>query len=423
MLNSINILLSLRQFFSHLNFEEFNLNQDLLEGMLAMGLKTATHIQQQAIPVILSKKDLVACAQTGTGKTGAYLVPIINLLIPNHRRHNEVLILAPTRELAQQIDMQVEALSYFTNITSLTVYGGGDGVTYDQQKRSMKEGVDIIIATPGRLISHLTSGTLNMSVLKYLVLDEADRMLDMGFYQDIIKIVSYLPKNRQTMMFSATMPSKIRKLAQNLLKDPQQVNLSISKPAEGIDQQVYFVYDNQKIPLLMSVLKQSHYKSIIVFASRKELVRELGKVFKKLNFKASAFHSDLEQKEREAIMLDFKNKKLEVLIGTDVLSRGIDVTGVDLVINYDAPRDPEDYVHRIGRTARAASTGTAITLVNDKDKRKLENIEKLIGRTIDRKSMPEEFGEGTKNESLAQKKTRHENKKRSFLKKPFSKNA
>ena len=397
-----------------MNFEEFNLNQDLLEGMLAMGLKTATHIQQQAIPVILSKKDLVACAQTGTGKTGAYLVPIINLLIPNHRRHNEVLILAPTRELAQQIDMQVEALSYFTNITSLTVYGGGDGVTYDQQKRSMKEGVDIIIATPGRLISHLTSGTLNMSVLKYLVLDEADRMLDMGFYQDIIKIVSYLPKNRQTMMFSATMPSKIRKLAQNLLKDPQQVNLSISKPAEGIDQQVYFVYDNQKIPLLMSVLKQSHYKSIIVFASRKELVRELGKVFKKLNFKASAFHSDLEQKEREAIMLDFKNKKLEVLIGTDVLSRGIDVTGVDLVINYDAPRDPEDYVHRIGRTARAASTGTAITLVNDKDKRKLENIEKLIGRTIDRKSMPEEFGEGTKNEPLAQKKHAMKIKKEVF---------
>lgn len=406
-----------------MNFEEFNLNQDLLEGMLAMGLKIATPIQQEAIPVILSKKDLVACAQTGTGKTGAYLVPIINLLIPNHRRHNEVLILAPTRELAQQIDTQVEALSYFTNITSLTVYGGGDGVTYDQQKRSMKEGVDIIIATPGRLISHLTSGMLNMSKLKYLVLDEADRMLDMGFYQDIIKIVSYLPKNRQTMMFSATMPLKIRKLVQNLLKDPQQVNLSISKPAEGIDQQVYFVYDNQKIPLLMSVLKQSHYKSIIVFASRKELVRELGKIFKKLNFKATAFHSDLEQKEREAIMLDFKNKKLEVLVGTDVLSRGIDVTGIDLVINYDVPREPEDYVHRIGRTARAASAGTAITLVNDKDKRKLENIEKLIGRTIDRKSMPEELGEGPKDEPLAHKNPRHENKKRKFFKKPFSKNA
>jgi len=404
-----------------LDFKDFNFNPDLLEGLLAMGFKNATPIQQQAIPLILAKKDLIACAQTGTGKTGAYLLPIMNMLTENHDRHNTTLILAPTRELAQQIDMQVEALSYFTNISSLTVYGGGDGMAYEQQKRSMREGVDIIIATPGRLIAHLSSGVLKMDQLHYLVLDEADRMLDMGFYDDIMKIVGYLPKNRQTVMFSATMPPKIRTLASKLLNEPESINIAISKPAEGIDQQVYLIHDEQKVPLLTTLLKSADYKRIIVFAGRKEKVKELGKVFKGLGLKVAAFHSDLEQKDREGIMLDFKNSKLDVLVGTDVLSRGIDVTGIDLVINFDAPQDPEDYIHRIGRTARAATKGTAITLVNPKDKRRLANIEKLIERQIDRIPLPESLGEAPKDEPAGtdqEKKPFKKKKKKFFKKKP-----
>lgn len=400
-----------------MDFKEFNFNPELLEGLLAMGFKNATPIQEQAIPIITQGKDLIACAQTGTGKTGAFLLPIMNLLTADHDRHNSTLILTPTRELAQQIDLQVEALSYFTNISSLTVFGGGDGIAYEQQKRSMREGVDIIIATPGRLIAHLSSGVLKMDKLKHLVLDEADRMLDMGFYEDIMKIVGYLPKSRQTVMFSATMPPKIRTLAAKLLNEPESISLAISKPAEGINQQVYLVFDDQKVPLLTEILKSTTYKRIIVFAGRKEKVKELGKVFKKLGLKVAAFHSDLEQKEREAIMLDFKNSKLDVLIGTDVLSRGIDVTGIDLVINYDAPQDPEDYIHRIGRTARAATTGTAITLVNNKDKRKLANIEKLIERQIERMPLPENIGEAPKDEP-ANDKPAYPKKKKFFKKKP-----
>lgn len=399
-----------------MDFKDFNFNPELLEGLLAMGFKNATPIQQQAIPLILANKDLIACAQTGTGKTGAFLLPIMNMLTEDHDRHNTTLILTPTRELAQQIDLQVEALSYFTNISSLTVYGGGDGIAYEQQKRSMREGVDIIIATPGRLIAHLSSGVLKMDKLKYLVLDEADRMLDMGFYEDIMKIVGYLPKERQTVMFSATMPPKIRKLAATLLQEPEQISLAISKPAEGISQQVYLIHDDQKVPLLTEMLKSATYKRIIVFAGRKEKVKELGKVFKKLGLKAAAFHSDLEQKDREAIMLDFKNSKLNVLIGTDVLSRGIDVTGIDLVINFDAPQDPEDYIHRIGRTARAETKGTAITLVNNKDKRKLANIEKLIERQIERMPLPESLGEAPKDEPASDKP--YVKKKKFFKKKP-----
>lgn len=376
-----------------MDFKDFKFNPELLEGLLAMGFRNATPIQEQAIPLILDKKDLIACAQTGTGKTGAYLLPIMNMIAGTAERHNNTLILAPTRELAQQIDLQVEALSYFTNISSLTVYGGGDGIAYEQQKRSMREGVDIIIATPGRLISHLSSGVLKLDQLQHLVLDEADRMLDMGFYDDIMRIVSYLPQVRQTVMFSATMPPKIRKLAATLLNHPEQISLAISKPAEGISQQVYMVHDEQKVPLLSSLLKTDVYKSIIVFASTKEKVKNLGKVFRNLGLKAEAFHSDLGQKERESILLKFKNKQLPILIGTDVLSRGIDVEGIDLVVNFDVPHDAEDYVHRIGRTARAATKGTAITLVNHRDKRKLASIEKLIEKEVERMPLPEHLGE------------------------------
>ncbi|MEE1884261.1 DEAD/DEAH box helicase [Pedobacter flavus] len=374
-----------------MNFKEFNFNSELQEGISAMGFKEATPIQIQSIPLIIEGKDLIACAQTGTGKTGAYLLPIMNKIGISKNRHNNTLILAPTRELAQQIDLQVEALAYFTNISSLTVFGGGDGIAYEQQKRSMREGVDIIIATPGRLISHLSSGLLKLEHLEHLVLDEADRMLDMGFYDDIMRIVSYLPKKRQTVMFSATMPPKIRGMASKLLNNPAQINISISKPAEGIDQQIYLAHDDHKIPLLQKILKEGDYKSIIVFASTKEKVKKLGKSLRQLGLNAEAFHSDLDQKEREQILLKFKNRNLPVIIGTDVLSRGIDVEGIDLVVNFDAPQDAEDYVHRIGRTARAATKGTAITFINQRDKRRLENIEQLIGNKIKQIPLPDEI--------------------------------
>lgn len=376
-----------------MNFKDFNFNPELLEGLLAMGFENATPIQEQAIPVVLKGADLIACAQTGTGKTGAYLLPIMNMINDDSNRHNNTLILAPTRELAQQIDLQVEALSYFTNISSLTVFGGGDGIAYEQQKRSMREGVDIIIATPGRLISHLSSGLLKLDKLQHLVLDEADRMLDMGFYDDIMRIVSYLPKKRQTVMFSATMPPKIRTMASKLLINPKQINIAISKPAEGILQQIYKTHDLQKIPLLQHILKEGEFKSVIIFASTKDKVKSLGRALRNLKLKAEAFHSDLDQKQREAILLDFKNRKLPVIVGTDVLSRGIDVEGIDLVINFDAPQDAEDYVHRIGRTARAATKGTAITFVNQKDKRRLLQIEQLIEKSIEVVELPEHIAQ------------------------------
>ncbi|GGE57180.1 RNA helicase [Pedobacter psychrotolerans] len=354
-----------------------------------MGYKSATPIQEQAIPVILDNHDLIACAQTGTGKTASYLLPVMDKISRAANRHNNTLILAPTRELAQQIDLQVEALAYFTNISSLAVYGGGDGIAYEQQKRSMVDGVDIIIATPGRLMAHLSSGVLKLEHLQHLILDEADRMLDMGFYDDIMRIVSYLPKKRQTLLFSATMAPKIRKMAGSILNEPQQITISIAKPAEGIDQQAYNIHDQQKQALLTDLFKDGKYKSAIIFASTKEKVKALYKTFKSLGIKADAFHSDLGQKEREDILLAFKNRRLPIIIGTDVLSRGIDVEGVDLVINYDVPGDPADYVHRIGRTARAATKGTAITLVNGRDKRKFDNIEKLIEKAVPRMPLPE----------------------------------
>ena len=403
-----------------MDFKDFNFNPDLLEGLLAMGFRNATPIQEQAIPLILADKDLIACAQTGTGKTGAYLLPVMNKISLQENRHNNTLILAPTRELAQQIDLQVEALSYFTNISSLTVYGGGDGIAYEQQKRSMREGVDIIIATPGRLISHLSSGLLKLDQLQHLILDEADRMLDMGFYDDIMKIISFLPEKRQTVLFSATMPPKIRTLAAKLLQNPEQISIAISQPAAGINQQAYFIHDSQKVKLLTEIMNPEVYPSVLIFASTKEKVKNLGKVLRGLKFKAEAFHSDLDQKEREAILSEFKNKRVPVLIGTDVLSRGIDVEGISLVINFDVPHDPEDYVHRIGRTARAATTGTAITLVNEKDKRKFANIEKLIDKAINRIPVPEHFGPVTASDT-PEKTANNKPRRKFFKKKPQAK--
>lgn len=400
-----------------MTFHDFNFNEHLLEGVLSMGYTTPTPIQAEAIPMIQKGHDLIACAQTGTGKTGAFLLPILDLISRNHEEKTTTLILTPTRELAQQIDQQAEGLAYFTGISSVAVFGGGDGSVYEQQRRSIQNNVNIIIATPGRLIAHLTSGVLKLNHVKHLVLDEADRMLDMGFHDDIMRIVSYLPKHRQTLLFSATMPGRIRTMAKKVLHNPEQINIAISQPAVGIDQQVYMVNDHQKIPLVQLILKEGNYQSSIIFASTKEKVREVYKNLRQAHINTMAFHSDLEQKEREEILLKFKNKQLPVIIGTDALSRGIDVEGIDLVLNYDVPPDPEDYIHRIGRTARAETTGTAITFVNDRDQRRLRNIEQMIEREIRRIPLPEVLGDPTLIKQAPEKKkngNRNNNKRRNF---------
>jgi len=378
-----------------LTFTDFNFDPKLQEGLDSMGFRKPTPIQEQAIPIILKKHDLIACAQTGTGKTAAYLLPIMHqICVAEEKSLVNTLILAPTRELVQQIDQQTEGLAYFTGISSIAVYGGGDGISYEQQRRSLNEGVDIIIATPGRLIAHLTSGIVKLSQLQHLILDEADRMLDMGFYDDIIRIMSYLPAKRQTLLFSATMPGKIRTLSNKILNNPEQINIALSQPAVGISQQVYMTFDHQKLALIKSILKEGNYASTIVFVSTKEKVKQLYQTLYRSGFKVEAFHSDLEQEQREQILRAFKSRQLPVLIGTDVLSRGIDVEGISLVINYDVPHDPEDYIHRIGRTARAETTGTAITFINEKDQRKFSDIEALIGRSIEQMPLPAELGEG-----------------------------
>ncbi|MBC7399733.1 MAG: DEAD/DEAH box helicase [Mucilaginibacter sp.] len=372
-----------------MNFTDFNFNNELTEGITSMGYTTPTPIQGMAIPLILAGKDLIACAQTGTGKTAAFLLPILEKIGRTAKDHTSTLILTPTRELAQQIDQQVEGLAYFTGISSIAVFGGGDGHIYEQQRRGIQNNVNIIIATPGRLIAHLTSGILKLNKIDHLILDEADRMLDMGFSDDIMRIIGHLPKERQTLLFSATMPGRIRNLAKSVLINPEQISIAISQPAVGIDQQIYRLHDQQKTPLLQHLLKDGNYLSTIIFASRKEIVKSLNKELRGIKLTAEAFHSDLEQKEREEILLRFKNKKLPIIIGTDALSRGIDVEGIDLVINYDVPGDAEDYIHRIGRTARAETKGTAITFVNHRDERRLKAIEELMDKKITQHPLPE----------------------------------
>lgn len=384
-----------------MTFSEFNLNPRLLEGLDSMGYEKPTPVQEMTIPIILQNHDLIACAQTGTGKTAAYILPLLNKIAASESRHLNTLVIAPTRELALQIDQQVEGFAYFLGVSSLPVYGGSDGATWDQQRKAMESGADIIIATPGRLMALLQAGTINLSHLKHLVLDEADRMLDMGFYDDIVRIIKQLPTTRQTLMFSATMPPKIRSLANSILKSPQEVNIAISKPASGILQQAYLVHDSQKMPLLKSLLLENEYKSAIIFANSKDNVKKLGHELIRAGLSAKSFHSDLEQAEREQIMNQFKSRKLQMLIGTDILSRGIDIEGIELVVNFDTPHDAEDYVHRIGRTARAERTGTAITFVNEKDFWKFQKVEKLIGNEINKLALPQALGEGP----VFQKKT------------------
>lgn len=376
-----------------MKFSELGFHPDLLQGIDAIGFESATPIQEQAIPVILAGKDLIGSAQTGTGKTAAFLLPIINdILTKNEPEATKCLIVVPTRELAIQIDQQMQGLSYFTRVNSIAVYGGGDGDLFAQEKKALSEGASVITATPGRLIAHLKMGYVNMESLRFLVLDEADRMLDMGFHQDIQKIISFLPKKRQNLMFSATMPPKMRNLAKEVLSNPEEINVAVSVPADKIIQVGFVVHDTQKIPMIEHVLSAGNFLSVIVFCSTKDNTKNLTKSLKKLKFSVAEIHSDLDQKERGEVLNLFKAKKLTILVATDILSRGIDIEDIELVINYDVPNDVEDYIHRIGRTARAAAKGVAFTFINEKEQRQFGDIEKFIGRTIDKAEIPVSLG-------------------------------
>jgi ATP-dependent RNA helicase RhlE len=377
-----------------LNFNDFALHETVLHAVDSMNYQEATPIQEQAIPHILNGKDLLACAQTGTGKTAAYLIPILNEVARESTTITGALILVPTRELAVQIDQQIQGLGYFVGATSIAVYGGNKGPEWDQQKLALTQGADIIIATPGRLIAHLQLGYVNFKSIKHLVLDEADRMLDMGFLNDILKIMSFLPAKRQTLMFSATMPPKIGELAKRVLHKPEEIRLSVSKPAERIDQQFYMAKDEQKLPILAHLLTEIENTSMVLFTSRKSTVEPIVRALNKLGLKARGISSDSDQNDREVTLRDFKNHTFPVLVATDVLSRGIDIDSLSHVVNYDVPRDPEDYVHRIGRTARAASKGTAITFINEQDQKYVLKIERLFEKKMEKLSITESLGLG-----------------------------
>jgi superfamily II DNA/RNA helicase len=370
-------------------FDELDLNPELMESIDYMGFRETTPIQEQAIPVILSGSDLIGCAQTGTGKTAAYLLPIMNFISESRPIHTHTLILVPTRELAIQIDQQIQGLAYTLNITSLAVYGGGDGSGWDQEKSALSRGADIIVATPGRLISHLNQGYVKFNLIEVLVLDEADRMLDIGFYDDIMHIISYLPKKRQTLMFSATMPPKIRSMSKHIMKNPVEIALEMSKPADGVIQAVYRLSDHQKLPLIKSLIADNpEYNSILIFSSTKKKLNEIVRELRLKHYLVEGISSDLEQREREEMLLRFRSRKTRVLVATDVLSRGIDIKDINLVINFDTPSDAEDYVHRVGRTARAETTGAAVTLVNKMDIHRMQRIEKLIGYGVYNAPLP-----------------------------------
>lgn len=380
-----------------MNFKELGLNDQMLEAISFMGFENATPVQELAVPEILRGNDLIACAQTGTGKTAAFVLPVLDMLTKDHQHETSVLIIVPTRELAIQIDQHIQGFTYFTPVQSIPVYGGGGGSDWDSEKRALTSGADIIVATPGRLISHLNMGYVKFDSIKHLILDEADRMLDIGFYDDIIKIIKFLPKKRQTLMFSATMPPKIRQLASKILNNPKEISIEISKPAEGVLQAAYLIYDTQKTALISSlIINKPDITSVLIFSSTKlkvnDIVRDLKKTEKAIHGISSAF----DQNKREEVIMNFRAKKIRVLVATDVLSRGIDIKDIDLVINYDVPNDPEDYVHRVGRTARAKATGVALTFVNEDDMYKFGRIESFIESEVMKIPLPPALGDGPK---------------------------
>ena len=368
-----------------MQFDDLNLENSVLDGLYAMNFQEMTPVQELSIPPILEGKDVIACAQTGTGKTAAYVLPVINELSKGGYPDDAInaIIMAPTRELAQQIDQQIEGFSYYLPISAVAVYGGTDGIAYAQQERGLQMGADIVIATPGRLIAHLNLSDIDLSHVSFFILDEADRMLDMGFYDDITQIYKKLPQTCQIIMFSATMPPKIRTLARTIMKNPQEIKIAISKPPESIMQTAYICYEAQKIRILEKNFKESSPKRVIIFSSSKLKVKELTMTLQRMKINVAAMHSDLEQSVREQVMKDFKNGHIDVLVATDVVSRGIDINDISLVINYDIPKDPEDYVHRIGRTARGTDgKGLAITLVSEKEQYEFKTIEKFLGKEV-----------------------------------------
>jgi ATP-dependent RNA helicase RhlE len=377
-----------------LKFNEFGFDERLMEGIDAINYENATPVQEKVIPLVLAGKDLIASAQTGTGKTAAYLLPLIHKIMTNSQDdHINALVVVPTRELAVQIAQNLEGLSYFTSISSIAVYGGGDGESFSTEKKALSKGADIVICTPGRMISHLNQGYVQIRKLDYLVLDEADRMLDMGFYDDIMKIISFLPAKRQNLLFSATMPPRIREMAKKILHQPAEINISISKPPEKIVQEAFVVYDKQKLALVKYLLKAKDFKSVLIFCSRKNNVKQLSNELKRAGLSIEEIHSDLDQSAREQVLLDFKSKRLKILVATDILSRGIDIEDIDLVINFDVPHDGEDYIHRIGRTARAETKGIAYTFIGEAEQNKFSMIEELLGKPVPKAAIPPHFGE------------------------------
>jgi superfamily II DNA/RNA helicase len=378
-----------------MTFEEFGLDEQLLEAISYMGYEKPTPIQELVIPEIMNGSDLIASAQTGTGKTAAFMLPILNKLSSREKNGVNTLVVVPTRELALQIDQQVHGFAYFMDLTSISLYGGGGSIDWEQEKKALTGGADIIVATPGKLIAHLNLGYVRFDTIEHLVLDEADRMLDIGFYDDIMKIVSFLPEKRQTLMFSATMPPKIRELAGKILTRPKEITTALAKPPEGVLQGAYLVYEAQKTPLIRDLIAgKPQCRSILIFTSTKSKVGEIVRSLKNKDYKVEGISSDFEQREREEVLLRFRSRQTRVLVATDVMSRGIDIKDIDLVINYDVPHDAEDYVHRVGRTARAESTGIALTLVNPDDMYKFHRIETLIKQIVFKIPLPAELGEG-----------------------------
>ena len=402
-----------------MRFDELDFQPALLDAIDAMNFKECTPIQEKAIPVLLEGHDLIGIAQTGTGKTAAYLLPVLDKLSDGGYPENAVncLIMVPTRELAQQIDQQIEGFSYFTNISGTAVYGGNDGIRFEQEKRGFAMGADIVVATPGRLISHISLGNIDLSKVSFFILDEADRMLDMGFYDDIMQIVKQLPAQRQNMLFSATMPDEIQRMARTILHDPVEVKLAVSKPADKILQAAYVCYEAQKLPIIQSLFSNNSPKRVIAFASSKLKVKETTKSLRRLGLNVGEMHSDLSQAERDDIMHKFRNGHINILVATDIVSRGIDIDDIDLVINYDVPQDPEDYVHRIGRTARAGAEGCAITFVSLDDQSRFQHIEKFLGKDVYKVPIPAELGEAPEYKPI-RPKTPHKGKGRHFFRKP-----
>ena len=380
-----------------MNFDKLDLNDNVLDALYDMHFDDCTPIQEKCIPEILKGKDLLGIAQTGTGKTAAYLLPILSMLDDGGYPKNAIncIIMSPTRELAQQIDQAMQGFSYYLEgVSSVAIYGGNDGNRYDQEIKSLKLGADVVIATPGRFISHITMGNVDMNKVSFFVLDEADRMLDMGFSEDILSIAKKLPPTCQTVMFSATMPSKIEKLTQSLLKDPVKVKLAVSKPAEKIQQSAYVCYEPQKLGIIRNLFKSNSLKRVIIFSGKKDKVKDISRQLLRMHINAGEMHSDLSQAERDDTMYRFKSEQIDVLVATDIVARGIDIDDIAMVINYDVPHDVEDYVHRIGRTARADKDGIAITFVSDNDIYYFMQIEQFLEKTITKNPLPQELGDG-----------------------------